>query len=324
MFDWDNEKTNAKDWAKTYKGTSVMYEGIATYKDESVYLSKDTLKRVMPELKGRPVIIEHKLGINPSNMENYAVGYVTKCEYNNETGDFDCDFVTWDEEAKALLNNGYTLSTSYKATEFNNGGTYINTPYDREITDLEFTHLAIVKNPRYEKVKVYQNSTEDVQEQEENKPEKQNDIFEEKEYHMEKIEVEQGFFAKLLELASKKFSVSEKQNSSDEDTFEYEGKTYSKKELVNSFEKANQAKLEEDEEVDAKDIIDEDEEEEEQEEKPEKEEKEEKKEKQNSSEPDWFELMQEKLNSVERGADDKIQPVATREKALEKGRQIYG
>lgn len=461
MFDWDNEKNNAKDWAKTYKGTSVMYEGIATYKDESVYLSKDTLKRVMPELKGRPVIIEHKLGINPGNMENYAVGYVTKCEYNNETGDFDCDFVTWDEEAKALLNNGYTLSTSYKATEFNNGGTYINTPYDREITDLEFTHLAIVKNPRYEKVKVYQNSTEELEndkwvtkfdkegepyhfkiEDEEtsdqfkekimkteikkykptktvidwgkqkqqgkrignmvvgamgdislqgkkeytrilgglpeyeeikddfdssvegefmklaylkareygfdkeqsllfaysigekenllykklkNKPEKQNDIFEEKEYHMEKIEVEQGFFAKLLELASKKFSVSEKQNSSDEDTFEYEGKAYSKKELVNSFEKANQAKLEEDEEVDAKDIIDEDEEEqEEKEEKPEKEEKEEKKEKQNSSEPDWFELMQEKLNSVERGADDKIQPVATREKALEKGRQIYG
>lgn len=163
MLDWINkENINAKDYASTYKGESVMYEGIATYKDESVFLSKDTLKKCMPNLKGRPVIIEHKLGIKPDNMEKYAVGYVTDCEYNNETGDFDCDFVTWNDEAKELLKNGYTLSTSYIPKEFGNGGTFINTPYDKEIKDLDFTHLAIVKNPRYEKVKVYMNSTEEL------------------------------------------------------------------------------------------------------------------------------------------------------------------
>lgn len=161
MLDWVNkENINAKDYASTYKGESVMYEGIATYKDESVFLSTDTLKKCMPKLKGRPVIIDHKLGINPDNMEKYAVGYVTNCEYNNETGDFDCDFVTWNDEAKELLKNGYRLSTSYITEEFGNGGTFINTPYDKEIKDLRFTHLGIVKNPRYEKVKVYMNSTE--------------------------------------------------------------------------------------------------------------------------------------------------------------------
>lgn len=161
MLDWINkENINAKDYASTYKGESVMYEGIATYKDESVFLSKNTLKKCMPNLKGCPVIIEHKLGIKPDNMEKYAVGYVTDCEYNNETGDFDCDFVTWNDEAKELLKNGYTLSTSYIPKKFGNGGTFINTPYDKEIKDLRFTHLAIVKNPRYEKVKVYMNSTE--------------------------------------------------------------------------------------------------------------------------------------------------------------------
>lgn len=163
MLDWINkENINAKDYASTYKGESVMYEGIATYKDESVFLSKDTLKKCMPNLKGRPVIIEHKLGIKPDNMEKYAVGYVTDCKYNNETGDFDCDFVTWNDEAKELLKNGYTLSTSYIPKEFGNGGTFINTPYDKEIKDLNFTHLAIVKNPRYEKAKVYMNSTEEL------------------------------------------------------------------------------------------------------------------------------------------------------------------
>lgn len=163
----DDEKllkdyNNAKDYAKVYKGENVMYEGIATYQDESVYLSTETLKKVMPKIKGRPVIVEHKAGITPNNMEKYAVGYVTGEEYNNETGRFDVDFVIWNDEAKELLDNkGYTLSTSYVAREFTNGSCCINTPYENEITDLDFTHLAIVKNPRYEKVKVYENSKEE-------------------------------------------------------------------------------------------------------------------------------------------------------------------
>ena len=157
-FEWNN----AKDWAKVYKGVSVMYEGIAEYPNERVFLSKDTLKKCMPELKGRPVIIQHQAGITPENMKEHEVGYVTNCYYNNETGDFDCDFVIDDDTAKDLLDNkGYTLSTSYIAKSFGNSGTFINSKYDREITDLDFRHLAIVKNPRYERVKVYQNEVEE-------------------------------------------------------------------------------------------------------------------------------------------------------------------
>ncbi|MGM9544516.1 MAG: DUF2213 domain-containing protein, partial [Romboutsia timonensis] len=157
-FEWNN----AKDWAKVYKGTSIMYEGIASYPDEKIFLSKETLKKCMPELKGRPVIIEHQAGITPENMKEHEVGYVTNCYYNNETGDFDCDFVIDDDTAKDLLDNkGYTLSTSYIAKSYGNSGTFINSKYDREITDLDFRHLAIVKNPRYERVKVYQNEVEE-------------------------------------------------------------------------------------------------------------------------------------------------------------------
>ena len=159
-FEWNN----AKDWAKVYKGTSIMYEGIASYPDEKIFLSKETLKKCMPELKGRPVIIEHQAGITPENMKEHEVGYVTNCYYNNETGDFDCDFVIDDDTAKDLLDNkGYTLSTSYIAKSFGNSGTFINSKYDREITDLDFRHLAIVKNPRYERVKVYQNEVEEIE-----------------------------------------------------------------------------------------------------------------------------------------------------------------
>lgn len=323
MFKWTEEKQNAKDWAKTFRGESLMYEGIATYKDESVFLSKDTLMKCMPELKGRPVIIEHKLGIKPDNMEKYAVGYVTKSGYNEFNGDFYCEFVTWDDEAIRLLKDGYTLSTSYIAKGFADGGTHINTPYDREITDLDFTHLAIVKNPRYEKVKVYQNSIDEEQHKEEETEteEHQNSaIIKEKECNMteEKIEVEQGFFNTLLGMAQKAFSngkEEEKDNAKD-DEFEYEGEKYSKKELVNAFKKMKDNEMDEEDAEDAEDAIDE----------AEKENKCGKKEKMNSAEDeiDWFELMQERMNSAERGEDDKIAPVQTREKALERGKEIYG
>lgn len=399
MLDWINkENINAKDYASTYKGESVMYEGIATYKDESVFLSKDTLKKCMPNLKGRPVIIEHKLGIKPDNMEKYAVGYVTDCEYNNETGDFDCDFVTWNDEAKELLKNGYTLSTSYIPKEFGNGGTFINTPYDKEIKDLNFTHLAIVKNPRYEKVKVYMNSTEELnndkwitkfdkegepyhvnidpsddfkkgenkthedkekqekagsekekkypnrhaeilykdlpelreklhkaraerakqkekgadvtfydkkikeyedkeQKLKDKKPENQNDINEEKEnYCMDKIEVEQGFLKSLLDRVSKTLEFS---NADDEEEIlaakEAEEKAKAEEEAKKKAEEEAKAKAEAEKAA---------------------------KEKENSV--DWFEKMQEVMNSNDRGEADKIKPAPNSKSALEKGKKIFG
>lgn len=371
MLDWINkENINAKDYASTYKGESVMYEGIATYKDESVFLSKDTLKKCMPNLKGRPVIIEHKLGIKPDNMEKYAVGYVTDCEYNNETGDFDCDFVTWNDEAKELLKNGYTLSTSYIPKEFGNGGTFINTPYDKEIKDLNFTHLAIVKNPRYEKAKVYMNSTEKLNDKwitkfdkegepyhvnidptdnfkkggkpdentrsilkssgfrwsprenawqrqltgnaewalrrvidkmEKSKPENQNDINEEKEnYCMDKIEIEQGFLKSLLDRVSKTLEFS---NADDEE--EILAAEKAAKEAEEKAKAEEEAKKKAEEEAKAKEEA-------------------EKAAKEKENSVDWFEKMQEVMNSNDRGEADKIKPSPNAKSALEKGKKIFG
>ena len=65
----------AKDYAKVYRGENVMKRGIATYKDEAIFLSQDTLRRDMETLKGRPVVIKHQ-NVTPENMEEKAVGYV--------------------------------------------------------------------------------------------------------------------------------------------------------------------------------------------------------------------------------------------------------
>ena len=317
------EHTNAKDWASTFVGTNIMYEGIATYKDESVYLSSDTLSRCLPNLKGKPVIIEHKLGIKPENMEKYAVGYVVRCgrDFNSDVNT--CEFVIFDDEAKQLLMNGYSLSTSYIAKGFKDGGTFINTPYDREIIDLEFTHLAIVKNPRYEKVKVYQNEKEDeVIESEDEMPNEN-----------EKIEIKSELFNSLLSAVLKPFQnkkeeeLEEKENEEkeeqDDDVLEYQGEKFSKKDLVACFKKNNKNNEEEKEEKeeekdDASDVVDE----EEKEEKEEESNKEDKEEKQNGLEEDWFKKMQELMNSADN--NEKIKPVASQQDALEKGKKIYG
>lgn len=191
----DNEELlNAKDWAKVYIGKNAMYQGIATYQDERVLLTNETLKEYISDLKGKPVLINHKSGICPENMNDNAVGYVTEAYYNSETGNFDCKFIIKDDVAKDLIKKGYSVSTAYIPTEYGEGGSYINTPYDKEIKGLKFTHLALVPDPRYEEAKIYENSK---------KQKKEN-------CKMEKIEVEQGFLTSLFNLVGEKFNACKK------------------------------------------------------------------------------------------------------------------
>ena len=149
------EVQNSKDWAKVYKACNFIEKGVCEYADERVYLSEETLFRCLPTIKGRPVIIDHKTGITPENMNDYAVGYVTG--FNMQSA-CDCDFVIFEDEGKAVIAEGYSVSCAYKPKAFGPGGTWHNVPYDREITDLEYTHLALVQNPRYEDAKVYENA----------------------------------------------------------------------------------------------------------------------------------------------------------------------
>ena len=208
----------AKDYAKVYRGENVMKRGIATYKDEAIFLSQDTLHRDMETLKGRPVVIKHQ-DVTPENMEEKAVGYVTETFYNNEAGTFGCKFVIFDDEAKELIRNGYSLSTCYKPTSFGAGGTEINTPYDREVTGLNFTHLALVPDPRYEDAKIYENG---IMEMEEENIENENwKTLTDKDGNYYAVDLD---FSKKLEEASKKIKIpqSYKDNVKDYNKIEHQ------------------------------------------------------------------------------------------------------
>ena len=133
---------------------------------------------------------------------------------------------------------------------------------------------------------------------------------------MEKIEVEQGFLASLIELAQKPFLNSKKEEEpkkeeekDDDDEMEYEGNMYSKKELVNCY-KAKMNELAEKEEEAKKGK--------------EKEEKEEEKKNSVSDEDmEFFNSMQELMASASQDPNDKIQ-VYSQKSGLELGSKIFG
>lgn len=215
------EKTNSKDWAKTYKASNFIEKGVCTYNDETIYLSQDALNRAIQTIKGRPVVIKHQK-VDPSNMQDHAVGYVSDCGFCSDDASFYCNFLVFDDEGKEVIAKDYSVSCAYLPKAFGKGGTWHNTPYDREVTELEFTHLALVPDPRYEDAKIYENAMDD-------------DNTTKETYNMEKIEVEQGFLASLIELAQKPFMNSKKEDKEEDDEMEYEGNKYSKKELVNCY-----------------------------------------------------------------------------------------
>ena len=96
-----------------------------------------------------PVIIDHKDFINPDDI----VGKIKNIWFSPEDGWFWCSGIITDEKAIELIEEGYNVSCQYAITEYienfknklHNGN-----PYDKEILNGVFEHLAIVKNPRYE------------------------------------------------------------------------------------------------------------------------------------------------------------------------------
>lgn len=301
------EKHNSKDWAKTYKASNFIEKGVCTYNDETIYLSQDCLNKAIQSIKGRPVVIKHQK-VTPQNMEDHAVGYVSDCGFCDQEASFYCNFLVFDDEGKEVIAKDYSVSCAYIPKAFGIGGTWHNTPYDREVTELEFTHLALVPDPRYEDAKIYENSKDTTQ----------TDNTTKETYNMEKIEVEQGFLASLIELAQKPFLNSKKEEKEepkdkedakvDDDEMEYEGKKYSKKELVNAYESACAGKKKEEE----KEMKNEKEAEEEAE-------------KENSKDEDmeFFNSMQKLMAEANTDADDKI-VVHSQNKGLELGSKAFG
>ena len=111
-------------------------------------------------MRNKPVIINHKNNIT----EKDKVGDVFNVWFNPDDGWYWCDGIITDKTAQNLIENKkWSVSCSYDFTKYDDeGGEENGIPYDIEFLDGEFSHLAIVNNPRYERANIVFNSKAEV------------------------------------------------------------------------------------------------------------------------------------------------------------------
>jgi len=154
---------------KRYTAEHII-PGLVDYTDgdqrTTVLIKKEVLDEMNPSFIGMPVFnFIHKI-IDPETAFNFteeekeklAVGVISGVGYNTESGYYTVEMMIWDEDTQENIEKGFTVSCAYIPNETGPGGTYSNVPFDEEVLKSEYHHMAIVKDPRYEGVKIYENS----------------------------------------------------------------------------------------------------------------------------------------------------------------------
>ncbi len=143
-----DEKQNAKQFpAKFY--AKHMQPGIARYENETILVDTEHMKLMMPSFIGMPVYVLHQ-EVKLETLKEDSHGIISNSFYNDLDGWFWVEFMATDDIAFQAIANGWSVSNAYIPTEWGGGGTWHNCPYDRQILNGKYTHLAIVPDPRYE------------------------------------------------------------------------------------------------------------------------------------------------------------------------------
>ena len=137
--------------------------GVAHYRDfGDVLITKETLDKFINTMIGCPVIITHK-DIDDNNADKERVGVVSEVWYNSADGWYYCSGIIWDKKAIDLVKNqGWSVSCTYDFESDNQAKTHNGKKIDREFTNGEFLHLALVDNPRYERANIVMNGKDEV------------------------------------------------------------------------------------------------------------------------------------------------------------------
>lgn len=137
--------------------------GVAHYRDfGDVLITKETLDKFINTMVGCPVIITHK-DIDDNNADKERVGVVSEVWYNSADGWYYCSGIIWDKKAIDLVKNqGWSVSCTYDFESDNQAKTHNGKKIDREFTNGEFLHLALVDNPRYERANIVMNGKDEV------------------------------------------------------------------------------------------------------------------------------------------------------------------
>lgn len=261
------EVKNASDFPKFYY-TRHMQAGLCGYEDETILVDTDAVIKLGDTFKGKPVYIQHQ-DVKLETLKEDAVGYVQNT-FMGVDGWLWSEIMITDDEAHEVIKDGWAVSNAYIPTVWGEGGTKHNLPYDREVLAGEFTHLALVPNPRYEDAKIYTpeqyqaRNTQLVNSLASNPTQKKGFIMK----FWKKEEVSDASTADFIEYTNDKGevvtkSVEEMKNALEAEAKKEEvkakkvlvnGKEMTVEELAKAYEKLN-AKKNEDKEVDERDDV---------------------------------------------------------------------
>lgn len=123
-------------------------------------LPKSAIDNMRGTFVGKPLVNKVHKEITKDFIKNgKADGVVISSRFNSEDGWEWSDFIIWDEATEKNCRDGYQLSCAYVPTAINwTPGLHHNVPYDGIIENGEYTHLAVVPNPRYEGAYIVCNS----------------------------------------------------------------------------------------------------------------------------------------------------------------------
>lgn len=162
-------KTENQIYGKRYR-IFFIEPGIMNYDDMdagTVLVQKSALDRMRDSFIGKPVVNEDHIDLKPQqafkkddSSTPQADGVVSAVGTDPESGWDYADVIIWNKDTqKNIDEKGYSASCAYTPSkEDPTGGMWHNFPYDTEVIDGEYNHMAIVDNPRYERVKIYPNS----------------------------------------------------------------------------------------------------------------------------------------------------------------------
>lgn len=151
--DQQPELHNANDHAQIYYARH-MEPGLCGYENEKILVDADAMKRMAPSFAGKPLFVGHQ-NVPIKNIEDEADGYVTDCFYNELDGWLWSKILVTSNKGMKAVNNGWSVSNAYVPMAWGGGGSHHNVDYNRKIGEAEFTHLAIVPDPRYENAKIF-------------------------------------------------------------------------------------------------------------------------------------------------------------------------
>ena len=150
----ETEKLNARQFPRAYYARH-MQPGICVYNDETILVDADHMKAMAPSFVGKPVYIGHQ-PVDLAKLKEQAAGYISDSFYNELDGWLWVKFVAIDDTAHDAIQRGWAVSNAYVPLQWDDKpGTWHNAPYNRQILAGEFTHLAIVPDPRYERACIF-------------------------------------------------------------------------------------------------------------------------------------------------------------------------